>query len=221
MIKLGVTGGIGSGKSVVVSFLSAMGIPVYIADDESKRITSLSPVIREKLISCFGEKIFTGDALNKSLFASLIFGNKENLEKANEIIHPEVLNDFLLWSEKQHTPLVVIESAILFESGFDGFVDQVICVTAPVELCIERTMKRSGMSREDALKRISNQMPEQLKIVKSDFVISNDGIEAVTPQIETILKTGKAKAIRFSTLEALCDVLGCQPGDILEFREDE
>ncbi|GHU92411.1 hypothetical protein FACS1894155_12590 [Bacteroidia bacterium] len=83
MIKLGVTGGIGSGKSVVVSFLSAMGIPVYIADDESKRITSLSPVIREKLISCFGEKIFTGDALNKSLFASLIFGNKENLEKAN------------------------------------------------------------------------------------------------------------------------------------------
>jgi dephospho-CoA kinase len=233
MIRLGVTGGMGSGKSVVVSFLNAMGIPVYIADDESKRIISSSPVVREKLIFCFGEKIFTEDVLNKNLFASLIFGNKENLKKANEIIHPEVLNDFLLWSEKQHASLVAIESAILFESGFNIFVDKVICVTAPVELCIERVIKRSGMSREDALKRIVSQIPEELKIKKSDYIIYNDGVLPVTPQIENIvneliapinlsvLKTGKVKAIRFSTLDALYDVLECQPGDILEFRKDE
>lgn len=193
MIKLGVTGGIGSGKSVVVSFLNAMGIPVYIADEESKKITSSSAVVREKLISCFGEKIFTGDVLDKNLFASLIFGDEENLKKANEIIHPEVLNDFLSWSEKQHTPWVAIESAILFESGFNIFVDKVICVTAPAELCIERVIKRSGMSREDALKRIASQMPEELKVKKSDYIICNDGVLPITPQIESIVSESENK----------------------------
>ncbi len=188
MIKLGITGGMGSGKSVVASFFKAMGIPIYIADDEAKRITSTSPVVREKLINYFGDKLFDGDELNKTLFASLIFGNEENLKKANSIIHPEVLSDFLSWTEKQDVPIVGMESAILFESGFNTYVDKVICVTAPVELCIERAMKRSGMSRAEALKRISNQMPDSLKIVKSDYVISNDGIDAITPQIEMILK---------------------------------
>jgi dephospho-CoA kinase len=189
MIRLGITGGIGTGKSVVVSFLNAMGIPVYIADDESKRITSSSPVVKEKLISGFGEKIFAGDVLNKDLLASLLFGNKENLKKANEIIHPEVLNDFLSWSEKQQTSPVVIESAILFESGFNIYVDKVICVTAPEELCIERVMKRSGMSREDVLKRIASQMPEELKLQKSDYIIYNDGVSPVIPKVENIITT--------------------------------
>ncbi|MDR1369778.1 MAG: dephospho-CoA kinase [Dysgonamonadaceae bacterium] len=188
MIKLGITGGMGSGKSVVISFLKAMGIPVYIADDEAKRITANSPVVKKKLTDCFGDEIFEEGVLNKTLFASLIFGNEDKLKKANAVIHPEVLKDFLSWSEKQDAPIIAMESAILFESGFDSFVDKVICVTAPEELCIERAIKRSGGSREDALKRIANQIPEQLKIVKSDFVINNDGIEAITPQIEKAVR---------------------------------
>jgi len=189
MIKLGITGGMGSGKSVVAALLKSMGIPVYIADDEAKRITSTSPVVKEKLINCFGDKIFDGDILNKTLLASLIFENENNLRKTNAIIHPEVLNDFIQWSEKQEVPIVAIESAILFESGFDAFVDKVICVTAPTEICIERAMKRSGFSRTEALKRISNQMPEQQKIEKSDYIICNDGIEPVIPQVEAVLES--------------------------------
>ncbi len=188
MIRVGVTGGMGSGKSVVISFLKSVGIPVYIADDEAKKITMTSPVVREKLINCFGCHIYIGDTLNKALFASLIFENEENLKKANSIIHPEVLKDFLSWCDKQDASVVAQESAILFESGFDAFVDKTICVTAPVELCVERVMKRSGMSGVEALKRISSQMPEQLKAVKSDYVICNDNINAIIPQIEIILK---------------------------------
>ncbi len=188
MIRLGITGGIGTGKSVVASFLRAMGIPVYVADDEAKKITLMSPVIRAQLINYFGNKIFDGNILNKTLFASLIFENEDNLKKANSIIHPEVFRDFSSWSEKQDSSIVAMESAILFESGFETLVDKSICVTAPVELCIVRAMKRSGLSRAETLKRIANQMPEQLKAVKSDFVICNDGIEAIIPQIEIILK---------------------------------
>ena len=195
MIKLGITGGMGSGKSVVVSFLKAAGIPVYIADDEAKRITSTLPVVKEKLTSYFGDKIFDGDVLNKTLFASLIFENEDNLKKANSIIHPEVLNDFLSWSEKQDTPIVAMESAILIESGFDFYVDKIICVTAPIEICIERAMKRSGFSRAEALKRVSNQMPEQQKNEKSDYIICNDGIEPVIPQIETVFLEDVSKAL--------------------------
>jgi dephospho-CoA kinase len=188
MIKLGITGVMGSGKTMVVSFLGAMGIPVYIADDESKRITSSSPVVREKLIAYFGENIYNGKVLNRNLFASLLFGNEENLEKANSVIHPEVLNDFFSWSEKQENATVIaIESAILFESGLDRFVDKTVCVTAPMELCIERAMKRSEISREDALNRVSSQLSEEMKVKKSDYIILNDGILPLIPQIESIV----------------------------------
>ena len=188
MIRLGITGGMGSGKSVVIFLLKTMGIPVYIADDEAKKITSTSLVVKEKLINYFGNEIFDDNILNKTLFASLIFENEDNLKKANSIIHSEVLKDFLSWSEKQKVPLVAIESAILFESGFDAYVDKIICVTTPVEICIERVMKRSGLSRTEILKRISNQIPEQQKAEKSDYVICNDGIELVIPQVEKVLE---------------------------------
>ena len=189
MTKIGITGGIGAGKSVVASFLKATGIPVYIADDESKRITSTSPKIREQLVKKFGDELFSESILNRALLASLIFGNKENLSLVNAIIHPEVLSDFDEWAAKfKNKAFVAMESAILFESGFDKNMDMIITVTAPVEERIERILKRNKTTREEILSRISNQLPEEIKCMKSDFVIYNDNNRAIIPQLEKILK---------------------------------
>ncbi len=188
MIKLGITGGIGAGKSVVASFFKAAGIPVYIADDESKRLTSTSPRIREQLTKEFGESLFEDGKLNKGLLASLIFGNKDNLKTVNSIIHPEVLSDFNAWCLKHSGKvLVAMEAAILFESGFDKTVDVIIAVTAPQDERVERILKRGQTTREEILSRMSNQLPDEEKCKKSDFVIYNDNDRAIIPQIEEIL----------------------------------
>ena len=134
MIKIGITGGIGSGKSVVASLLALSGVPVYIADEESKWLTNNSPVIREKLTALFGPEIYTNEGLNKKLLASHIFNNPEQLQQVNQIIHPEVNRHFSAWVERQTSPLCAIESAILFESGFYKVVDISLMVYAPREL---------------------------------------------------------------------------------------
>ncbi|MCL2650344.1 MAG: dephospho-CoA kinase [Candidatus Azobacteroides sp.] len=195
MLKLGITGGIGAGKTVVASFLKAMEIPVYVADDEAKKLTSSSPVIKTKLIQLFGEKIFANNIFDKALLASLIFNNKENLNLVNSIIHPEVLSDFNKWVQKHNDkPLIAMESAILFESGFDKNMDLIVAVTAPLEERIERIRKRNQSTREEILERISNQFPENEKCSKSDFVIYNDNDKAIIPQIECILQKISALA---------------------------
>ena len=189
MIKLGITGGIGAGKSVVASFLNAMGIPVYIADDESKKLTSTSPRIKERLIKQFGEDLFAGGVLNKALLASLIFENKDHLRIVNSIIHPEVMSDFEAWSVKHaDKKLVAMEAAILFESGFDKAMDFIVTVTAPQEERIERILKRNKTTREEILSRMSNQLPDEEKCNRSDFVIYNDNDRAIIPQIEEMLE---------------------------------
>ena len=189
MLKLGITGGIGAGKTVVASFLKATGIPVYVADDEAKKLTSSSPAIKTKLIQLFGEELFANDTLNKALLASLIFKNKENLNLVNSIIHPEVLSDFDNWVKKHNDKtLVAMESAILFESGYNKNMDLILAVTAPLEERIERIRKRNQSTREEILERISNQLPEDEKCEKSNFVIYNDNDKAIIPQIECILQ---------------------------------
>ena len=188
MIKLGITGGIGAGKSVVASFLKATGIPVYIADDESKKLTSTSPRIKAQLIKLFGENLYAGGILNKALLASLIFENKDNLRVVNSIIHPEVMSDFEAWAMKHaDKKLIAMEAAILFESGFDKTMDFIVTVTAPQEERIERLLKRNNVPREEILSRMSNQLPEEEKCKRSDFVIYNDNDRAIIPQIGNIL----------------------------------
>lgn len=188
MIQVGITGGIGSGKSTISEIFSLCGVPVYIADKESKKLTNSSPIIREKLIKNFGDTIYVNGVLNKSLLASYIFGNKNNLELVNSIIHPEVEKDYLNWvvNNKKYN-IVAKEAAILFESGFQKFVDKVIMVYTPLEMRIERTMKRDGISREKVLERINNQMSDEKKIKLSDFVIVNDGTESLIGQVISIL----------------------------------
>ena len=145
MIKIGITGGIGSGKSVVASLLALSGVPVYIADEESKWLTNNSPVIREKLTALFGPEIYTNEGFN----------NPEQLQQVNQIIHPEVNRHFSAWVERQTSPLCAIESAILFESGFYKVVDISLMVYAPRELRIERALGRDSASREEIERRIN------------------------------------------------------------------
>ena len=172
MIKIGITGGIGSGKSVVASLLALSGVPVYIADEESKWLTNNSPVIREKLTALFGPEIYTNEGLNKKLLASHIFNNPEQLQQVNQIIHPEVNRHF---------------SAILFESGFYKVVDISLMVYAPRELRIERALGRDSASREEIERRINSQMSDEEKKDRSDYVIYNDNRQALIPQVGKLL----------------------------------
>lgn len=183
-IKIGITGGIGSGKSVVSRLLETMGIPVYIADVESKRLTNTDPYIRKELSSLLGQEVFEGGTLNKQLLSSYLFGHPDHARQVNGIIHPRVKADFLRWVEDRATSLIVgMESAILIESGFAGEVDFVIMVYAPLETRILRAIKRDCSSRELIMKRIQSQMSDEEKREQADFVIVNDGETPLIPQV--------------------------------------
>jgi dephospho-CoA kinase len=183
MIKVGLTGGIGSGKSTVSSLLEVWGIPVYIADTESKRLTQTSPLIREQLISLFGETIYCNGEIDKKRLASCIFQDAECLRQVNGIIHPEVRRHFLAWAARQTASVCAIETAILFESGFNRDVDISVTVYAPPELRMERVIARDGVSREEVVGRMNSQMPDEVKKTYSDYIIYNDGRQALLPQV--------------------------------------
>jgi len=188
MKVIGLTGGIGSGKSAVSRLLNVMGIPVYIADTESKRLTESSPVIKEKLSQKFGTDLYADGRLNKALLASLIFENEENRKYVNSIIHPVVRTDFEDWKAQQISfPLVAIEAAILFESGFADWVNVTVTVAAPEDLRIRRVELREGWSLAAIVSRIQSQLPEEEKIRRSDFVIHNDDRQALIPQVERMV----------------------------------
>lgn len=188
MIKIGITGGIGSGKSVVATLLRLYGIPVYIADEESKRLTNSSPVIRRALVDLVGEAVYDADGkLDKPRLANFIFGQPEHLARVNAIIHPEVNRDFLDWSERQEKAFCAIESAILFESGFDRIVDVKLMVLAPLEIRLERAIARDHASREALERRIKSQMADEEKASRSDYVIHNDDCQALIPQVENFI----------------------------------
>lgn len=188
MIKLAITGGIGSGKSVVSEILRLYGIPVYIADDESKRLTESSEEIREKLTEKFGNDIYEGGKLNKPLLASIIFNDKEKLKTVNSIIHPVVRADLSEWLESYaDSKIIASESAILFESGFNAMFDKVITVYTPLEIRIKRIISRNNTSYDNAKQRIESQMSDEEKVKLSDFVIDNSGNISLLQQIESVL----------------------------------
>jgi len=184
MITIGLTGGIGSGKSVVASLLELYGMSVYIADKESKRLLTFSPLIRKRLTALLGSSIYDAGGLNRSLMASLIFKDNKLLEQVNAVIHPEVARHFKAWASRQTTNFVVLESAILFESGFNHLTDISLLVYAPRELRIKRVMARDGITEPEVLQRMQHQIPDKEKRILSDYVIHNDDIHAVIPQIE-------------------------------------
>ena len=195
MIKFAITGGIGSGKSYVSSLLEERGIPIYNADLESKRLTVQDEGIRKELVALLGEDIYQGATLNKPLLASYLFANFDNAVKVNSIIHPRVKDDFRRWVESQKdVPLVGLESAILYESGFDDVVDQVVMVYAPEAVRLQRAMKRDNATEEQVRARMSAQMEDEEKRSKADFVLMNDGIMPLDVQLDDLvrfLKKGK------------------------------
>ncbi|MDD3037362.1 dephospho-CoA kinase [Bacteroides sp.] len=183
-IKIGITGGIGSGKSVVSRLLEVMGIPVYISDVEAKRITLTDEVVRRRLSVLVGEDIYQNGELNRTLLASYMFGNPEHIKNVNGIIHPQVKEDFRRWSRCFSTDKIIgMESAILVEAGFKSEVDFLIMVYAPLEMRIERAIKRDCSSKELIMKRIQAQMSDELKREQADFLILNDGEMPLIPQV--------------------------------------
>ena len=189
MIKLGITGGIGSGKSVVCDIFRIYNIPVYNADKEAKALNDNSPAVREGLIKSFGSSIYKDGKLDRKRFASLIFNNEQNLNTANSIIHPEVANSFLEWCQKQiNKSIVIIDAAILFEAGFDKYVDKVITVTSPFELRIERVIKRDNSDYKKVRLRMDKQSSDEEKIIASDWMILNDEKKSLIKQVSDILK---------------------------------
>ena len=189
-IKIGITGGIGSGKSVVSKLLQLMGVPVYIADVESKRLTESDPDIRAALISLLGDEVYQDGKLNRPLLASYIFGNKDNLTMVNGIIHPRIKDDFRRWVQSHSSyPIVGIEAAILIEAGFTEDVDLVVLVYAPQEIRLRRAVSRDACAAEQIQQRMRNQMPDEDKMAFAHHIIYNDDKQALIPQLGSLIKT--------------------------------
>ncbi|MDR0757337.1 MAG: dephospho-CoA kinase [Tannerella sp.] len=187
MTTIGLTGGIGSGKSTVASLFAAYGIPVYVADDAGKRLVNTSPNLRNRLTSLLGDGIYGKDGLNRRMMASLIFNDKNLLERVNAIIHPEIAIDFDRWLERQTGRYAVLESAILFESGFDAKVEVRLTVHAPEALRLQRVIAREQTTEAEVRQRMNNQLPDEIKMKYADCVILNDDTHALIPQMENFL----------------------------------
>lgn len=191
MIRIGITGGIGCGKSYVAAKMRLRGIPVYDSDARAKLITATNPVIKLELTRLVGSTLYCPcgcGVMQKEVLSQFIFGNPENLAKVNAIIHPHVKDDFRQWADAQAgKDFCILESAILFESGFDGETDFRVCVDAPLELRVRRCMERDKVAREAVMERINNQMDQAEKCSRADFVIVNDGSQPLEPQIDDLI----------------------------------
>ena len=187
MKRIGITGGIGAGKSLVAEIIKAMGYPVYNSDERAKELTESNPKIKEGLIHLFGEEIYQNDTLNKFALAQAIFSDESLREKVNALIHPIVREDFNLWALAQNNSLVFNESAILFETrSFKNF-DAIILVYAPKELRIKRIMKRDNCSENEVLKRMNSQFTDEEKYQLTEFRVLNDEQTPLLVQVEKII----------------------------------
>lgn len=188
MNTVGITGGIGSGKSVVCKILKLLNYPIYDTDLQAKILMRNSPIIKSKLIELIGDDAYIGDDINTIKISSFIFSSEENLRKVNSIVHPEVCKDFYKWKTNQSSDFVFVESAILYESGLDKMVDETWCVVADEEVRIKRVMLRNGLTRNEVLARINSQMGDDIKAALSDYIIENSGNQSLLRQIIKILE---------------------------------
>ena len=182
MLKIGLTGGIGTGKSIVAKVFDLLNVPVYVSDIEAKRLMNENTEIKKQLIAEFGSDVYVNHQLNRECLAKQIFADKKALEKVNRIVHPVVRKDFEFWASQQTSVYVVQESAILFDTGLYKNFDKIITVTAEQELRIKRVMERDAVDREQVEARMKNQISEEEKLKKSDFILYNN-TELLLPQI--------------------------------------
>ncbi|WP_367753349.1 dephospho-CoA kinase [Flavobacterium sp. WC2430] len=190
---IGLTGGIGSGKTTIAKLFIKRGIPVYIADDEAKKVMQSSKIVHA-IKKEFGDTIFEGTTLNREKLAEIVFNDSDKLKVLNSIVHPAVKEDFKAWLLKNDAfPFVMYESAILFESGNYKDFDIIITVTAPIELRIERVLQRDNTTRDLVLKRINSQWTDAQRISKSDYIIENINLDISKNEIDNILKILRIK----------------------------
>jgi dephospho-CoA kinase len=184
MLRIGLTGGIGCGKTTVARVFETLGIPVYYADAAAKRLMNEDPAIRSSLIEKFGKASYTDSGtLNRSYLASLVFEDPEKREFLNQLIHPATIADANQWLAKQQAPYALREAALLFESGAAEGLDYVIGVSAPISVRIRRVMKRDQLSEDDVKKRMATQLQDAIKLKLCDFVIINDERVGLLPQV--------------------------------------
>ena len=188
MYKIGVTGGIGSGKSTVCELLRDRGVAVYDSDSRAKQLMAESEALREQLIAAFGAECYNAERLNRAFLASKVFGNEEALQQLNSIVHPAVRTDFQTWAEQQQSPYVVLESAILFEAGFEPEVDATLAVMAPMPMRLERTMARDGVDKESVMRRMEHQLSDDELHRRASRTIVNINREYLEGDIEQLHK---------------------------------
>lgn len=186
MLKVGITGGIGSGKSTVCRVFNTLGIPVFFADSAAKYLMNNDPTLVSNIKDLFGADIYTNGSLDRPKLSSIVFSKPELLQQLNAIVHPATIAYGNNWMEAQTSPYVLKEAAIFFESGTYKDMDIMIGVFAPKELRIHRAMRRDGTTRAKIEARIAQQMNEEEKMAKCDHVILNDDIHAVIPQVERL-----------------------------------
>jgi|SRR5947209_5750263 len=183
MLKIGLTGGIGSGKTTVAKIFELLNVPVYYADDASKRLYHTDKELMASMKKHFGEDIYTNDQLDRSRLAAIVFNNPEKLDLLNQLVHPPTIRDAVEWMERQTGSYVIKEAALLFESGSVSGLDYVIGVQTPAHLRIRRVMDRDGLTREEVLARMGRQIDEDMKMRLCDYVILNNEQELVLPQV--------------------------------------
>jgi len=182
-MKLGVTGGIGSGKTTVCRVFNVLGIPVFSADPAANKIIDTNADIIRGINSLAGKDLYPDGSLDRSLLASMIFNDKSFLGKINSLVHPVVFDNFERWAKEQNAPYVIMEAAILFESGASKLVDKVVTIIAPMEERMERVIKRNKLSRDQVMDRINNQMDDESKTKLSDYIIHNSENDMIIPAI--------------------------------------
>ena len=189
---IGLTGGIGSGKSVVATIFATIGIPVFNADEEAKRIMQTSPEIKAKLIEQFGADIYNAHGLDKEKLAAIVFNDPFQLQLLNAIVHPVTIQAAKDWAAKQNSPYVIKEAALIFESGAADGLFKVIGVTAPLSLRTYRVMQRDGITKDQVDARMRNQISDTIKMRLCDYVIDNNNQQMVIPQVLEIDKAIRA-----------------------------
>lgn len=183
MLKIGLTGGIGSGKSTVAQVFTALGIPVYYADTAARELMNRDPELRAALVRQFGEAVYREGQLDRKYLASIVFSDPYQLEILNALIHPVTIRDAGEWMKRQQAPYAIKEAALLFESGAVENLDYVIGVTAPLPLRIQRVMRRDQLTREEVMDRVKRQLDERIKMKLCDFVLVNDEQQPLLEQV--------------------------------------
>ena len=186
MKVIGLTGGIGSGKSTVARMFELLNVPVYYADQEAKRLMTNSTTLKLGIVQLFGERAYVNNKLNRRYIADVVFKDKVKLEALNALVHPEVRKDFLQWVDSQQAPYVMQENPLIFEKNDQELFDKVIIVTADKEVKIQRIIDRDGLSKDQVLDRMANQLDDTEKTKLADFVIHNESLENTKTQVDQI-----------------------------------